>query len=207
MLPLSYAVLTCVALPYRRRVPLPCGRSPQQSLQKLGPTELWEGWPSTDRGVTRSREPPPHCGPREAPLDNVFQVFSLKTKKLFSVAWEWRVLTACIQFFQDGNIWLQWDLLFHRKPSRGARNLIHVVTGKTQSRELGGVEDPSSLMQRSVGSAFNPLGRTSQEPVGSQPPLRSGLPWKFCWRYSKYNTPNRFRDLHYIILLIARVEL
>lgn len=42
-----------------------------------------------------------------AALDNVFQVFDLRTKKLFSVAWEWSVLAGCMRVSRDGNIWLQ----------------------------------------------------------------------------------------------------
>lgn len=56
-----------------------------KACRNQGHAELWAGWRSTDRGVILGcpSEPPPHCGPREAPLDNVFQVFSLKTKKFF----------------------------------------------------------------------------------------------------------------------------
>lgn len=85
--PLGSAVLTKVILPYRGRAPSAICQL--KSLMKLGQAEpggsSGRAGPPAGRDVIGSREPPLRCGPGEAPLDNVFQVFNLKTKKLFSV--------------------------------------------------------------------------------------------------------------------------
>lgn len=96
------------------------------STQKQGtlcslPTASCRDWGLMKQGQMESEVSFGQTGPRNAAVwlgpwspfstvaapDNMFQVFNLKTKKLFSVAWEWRVLTSCIRFFRDGNIWLQ----------------------------------------------------------------------------------------------------
>lgn len=62
--------------------------------------------------------------PREATADNTLQVFSPRTKALFSACREGRSLLAGWKMaFLDGNIWLQYDLLLQKKSHRREGNL------------------------------------------------------------------------------------
>lgn len=114
--PLSYGILPwssgpLITVVHRdAKFPLPWGYSQLQVPVKLAQTEPGGSFGRLAvhrQGCDWVLGAPSPLWAREAPLDNLFQVFNLKTKKLFSVAWEWRVLASCIKFFRDGNIWLQ----------------------------------------------------------------------------------------------------